>query len=562
MKRLMREAAVRPLIATTALLGLLMAAATVAQWWGFAQAVNLAFLEGQPLITLGPTLALMILAFALRALLGWAREVVGQRAAAAVKRDFRSRLAARLVQLGPAYTGGERSGELATALTEGVEKLDAFYARFVPQAALTAAIPPLIALAVFRIDWPSGLLLALTGPLIPVFMWLVGTLAEGASRAQWLALSRLGAHFVDRLQNLPLLTAYGRVPSQREEFARVGEAYRASTLKVLRVAFLSGFILELAATLSTALVAVTVGVRVLGGHLDFLPALFVLLLTPEFFAPLRQLGADHHAGMEGSAAAVRLYDVLNAPAAQSGSEAAPDPAGGVFVERLTLRYGEAAALEDLTLSFPPGSRTALVGPSGAGKSSLLAALLLFVRPQQGVLRVGSTPLDTVSPEAWRERVALVPQRPVLFAGTLAENLRISRPGADDRALWAALEAAGAAAFAKEGGGLDMRLEEGGRNLSGGQRQRVAIARAFLKDAPLLLLDEPTSQLDEAAAADLREALETLAQGRTVIEVAHRADAARAADRVVFLERGRLMAVGTHPELLARSEAYRRAWEAA
>lgn len=531
---------VRSLALTCAGLAGLTFVLAVAQWGLAARIVNGIFLGGLTPTALTPAFVLLALVWCGRSALVGVRDLWAAHAAARVKRELRGRLFAHLLDLGPLYVAGQQAGELTEVVVEGTERLEGFVGRFVPGAAFAATVPPLLALTVLWLDPLSGVILLFTGPLIVVLLWLVGTMAEGAARAQWLTLGRLSAGFVDTLRGLPTLVVFGRDRDRLAALRETDDAYRRVTLGVLRTAFLSGFVLEFGATLSTALVAVTVGVRLFEGYLSFERAFFVLLLTPEFFAPLRALGADHHASLEARAASERLFGVLEqAPPGRGTLPVAPGPLP-IEVRDVTLRYGDRTALAGVTLTLPPGSRTLLVGESGAGKTSVARLLLGFVPPAAGDVRVGGVPLADLDPAAWRERVAYLPERPYLFPGTVRENLRLGRPGATDGELVAAAQAADAHAFITAlPQGYDTEVGAEGARLSGGERLRLALARAFLRDAELLILDEPTSQLGADSEAQVRGALERLGAGRTVLTISHRAALHGGHDQTVVLAAGRV-----------------------
>jgi ATP-binding cassette subfamily C protein CydD len=337
---------------------------------------------------------------------------------------------------------------------------------------------------------------------------------------------------------LPTLVAYGRGRSSAGWLAQVGERHRVGTMRVLRTAFLSGFVLEFGATLCTALVAVTVGVRVFEGELAFDRALLVLLLTPEFFAPLRALGADHHAGLEGRPAAERVFALLDAPGPARGGRPAPSGVPLVQLRGVTLRHGDRVVLDDVDLDLPPLSRTALVGPSGAGKTSAARLLLGLASPDAGAVLVDGVPLSDLDPDAWRERVAYVPERPWLLPGSVVENVRLGRPGATRAEVEEALRRAHVLdVVTRLPQGLDTPLGEDAARLSGGERLRIALARAFVKDAAVVVLDEPTSQLDSGGEQQVLAALRELAVGRTVLTITHRSAPLALADRTVELVDG-------------------------
>ena len=560
-RRLLRAAAgQRRALLLSVGLALAAAAATVSVALVLARLVARVFLGGADLAASVPLLALLAAAAVARAAFTWGAETSAAVAAVRVREELRSRLARHLVALGPLAVGRERSGELATTLVEGVEALDAWIRHYLPQLALAVAVPLLVGGVVLLEDPLSALVLLLTAPVIPVFMVLIGTAAEAVGRRRWTTLARMGAHFLEVLQGLATLKIFGRSRDEIDTIRRLSDGFRRTTMEVLRVAFLSALVLEMVATVSTAVVAVEVGLRLLAGRLAFEQAFFVLLLAPEFYMPLRQLGARFHAGLEGTAAAGRLFALLERRPGVRTMEPAQSPPSGtpsIRFEGVTFTYeargeGEETppAVREVDLVIAPGEHLALAGPSGAGKSTLAALLLRFADPTGGRITADGIPLDRIPPEVWRSRLAWVPQRPHLFAGTVAENVLLGRPGATPEELHRAAGAARLLDVVEElPRGWDTPVGEGGVLLSGGQAQRIALARAFLRDAPLVILDEPTSQLDPELEAELAEATARLLEGRSALVIAHRLATLRSAHRVVVLEAGRVVATGPPGSLL-------------
>ncbi len=549
------------LLVVTVVLGTLGTAVTIAQMLLLARIVDRVFLQQQTLTQVGTPVAFLFIAIVIRAGLLWLRELTSQEGAIRVKADLRDRLVEHLAMLGPSFTKDERTGEIVSTATEGIERLDPYFARYLPQIALTLITPLMILLYVFPLDLTSGLLLLFTAPAIPILMIIVGSYAEGHIQRQWLALSRMSAYFLDVLQGLPTLKLFGRSQVEAERVESVSEEFRKRTMKVLRYAFLSGLVLEFMTMAAIALIAVSLGVRLLAGHVPFEPAFLVLLLTPEFYRPLRDLGADRHAAMEGKAAAERVFEILDTPPiVRRHKHPAELPAKGFSLELRDISFtypgSPDTALNGVCLTLPAGTRTALVGSSGSGKSTLINLLMRFVDPDDGDILAGGVKISDLAPESWREIVSLVPQHPYLFYGTLLDNLRLARPGASIDDVHRAVELAGAGGFITDlPCGYDTKLGEQGNRLSQGQVQRIALARAFLKDAPLVLLDEPTSSLDPESEEQIRQSLERLSQGRTVLIVAHRLKSVYSADQIAVLNRGRLVECGTHADLLANGGYY-------
>jgi thiol reductant ABC exporter CydD subunit len=558
-------------LAPSVSLGTLAGLLVVLQAWLLTAAISAVFIEGRDLRAVAPLLLALAGAAALRAAAAWGQEVLAQRFSGAVRLAVRDRLLRRLLALGPRFASAERTGELANTLVGGVDALDPYLAQYLPQSLLALLVPLLVLVAVLREDPLSALVLLLTFPLIPLFMWLVGGAAEDETRRQWVTLSRLAARVLDALQALPTLRAFGRAAGEASVLEHASERHRAVTMSVLRVAFLSALALEALATLGTAVVAVEVGLRLLYARVEFHEALFVLVLAPEFYRPLRALGAAFHAGMPGREAARRVAAVLEtavplaAPAvcatagtvvAERAADGAPDPVETaappaiVFQDvRFSYEAGRLPALDGLTLTIPAGATVALVGPTGAGKTTAVHLVLRFLDPDEGALTADGRPLAALAPEEWRRRVAFVPQRPRLFHGSLRENLLLARPGASAAQIEEAAGRAGLDAVVRDlDRGWETPVGEDGERLSGGEAQRVALARAFLKDAPVLVLDEPTAQLDAETEARVLEAIHDLRRGRTVLLVAHRLTTAMRADRVALVARGRVVEEGSPREL--------------
>ena len=512
--------------------------------------------------SLGALLAVLLA----RAAASYGGETAALRAAAAVKSQLRRRLTEHALRLGPSWMTRHSSGEVTTLATRGLDGLDAYFARYLPQLVLACVVPFAVLIRVSLADWVSGLIIGLTLPLMPVFAILVGLRTKAVTQRQWRLLARLGGHFLDVVEGLPTLKLFGRGKPQAEVIAEVTGDYRKATMSSLRIAFLSGFALELTAAVATALVAVQVGLRLLAGHMSYQTALLVLLLTPEAYLPLRAVGAQFHASTEGAAAARDVFEILDTPvpAAAASARAARRPVDlrndTIHLSDVTLTYPgrHHDALSGVSLSIRPGDRITLIGPSGAGKSSLLALLLRFAQPTGGRIEAGGADLASVPLDEWRRQIAWVPQHPYLFAASVSDNIALGYPAATRTAIRAAARSAGAAEFIEDlPQGYATMLGERGLRLSSGQRQQIALARAFLRDAPLLLLDEPAAHLDAASAARLEAVINTLSARRTVIQVSHAPSHANTS-RVLTLDHGQLsqvlvpMPAPYTPELLAVS----------
>ena len=474
-----------------------------------------------------------------RAAIVWATEAASQRSAAAVKSELRRQVVAHVAGRGPAALDGGGRAEIATLAIDGLDDLDGYFSRYLPQLVLAVIVPAVVIVRLLAADPTSAVIVVLTVPLIPVFMVLIGLATEAATARRWQALARLSHHFLDVVTGLPTLKAFGRGKAQAESVLRVTEDYRATTMSTLRVAFLSSLVLELLATLSVALVAVSVGLRLVDGRLNLATGLLVIILAPEAYLPIREVGVRFHAAADGVAASDRVFALLESPAAASGARAdVPDirRQGSLQITGASITHPgrEGHAPDRVDLHVRPGEIVVVTGESGAGKTSLLAAVLGASPLAAGAITVtgGGTTVDLTDLDlsAWRSNLAWVDQAPYLFAGTVADNVRLSAPAAPDSEVRRVLAAVGLATDE-----LERPVGEAGRALSAGERRRVAVARALLRDAPLVLLDEPTAGLDQATEAIVLDAIRHMAQRSAVLMAAHRPAAVAAADRVVVVE---------------------------
>lgn len=596
MMRLVRRIQpVRVLLILTVSLGLVSGGLLMVQAYGLARVVNAVFLEHANLSQVETWLWVLLGIILIRGLLTWTGQSVAAHFAIRVKTDLRRQLTDQLLRLGPAWSRGEQRGELVNTAVQGIEQLQAYLAKYLPQMAFATLLPLAILGFVVTRDWLTAIILVVTAPLIVFFMILVGKMAETTSQQQWQKLSLLAAQLLDVLEGLITLKVFGRSRAQVQWLGRASEAYRAATMRTLRVAFLSAFLMELFATLSTAVVAVSLGLRLVTGRLPFSTAFLVLLLTPEFYQPIRALGSEFHAGLNGVTAAGRVFDILDAEApglvpAENGSLgggmahgvdtsstgyaaigsvtpgnsrsiaawASLTPPFTVEFRSVSFTYapGDAPALQGVSFTLHPGQTLAVVGPSGAGKSTLLDLLQGFLRPTQGVILVNGIPLQDHFILQWRRHVSLLRQHSHIFAGTIGDNLRFANPKANQQEVERASVAAGAHDWIVElPQGYDTLVGESGANLSGGQVQRLAVARALLKQAPLVLLDEPTAHLDPATERAVQVGLDRLLTGATAMVVAHRLSTVERADEILVLAHGRVVEHGTHAQLVERRGLY-------
>jgi len=542
--------------------GFLATMCVVAQAVVLSDIVDRIFLKHQTFKDVIPGLAVLLSLALLRAMLIWSGDVLAQRSASHLKGSLRATMTGHIFSLGPAYTQSERTGELAGAMVEGVEVLDDYITFFLPARFLAGLTPIFVLLIVLIIDPPTTLVLIFTGAVLLLGLALVGGRTKDVTERRFLELSWMSAFFLDMLQGLATLKLFGRSREQVDNIGEISQRYGNTTMEVLKSAFQTSLLLEWGATIATALVAVQVSLRLMNGLMPFNNALAVLIITPEFFLPLRQLAIKYHVGTAGKAAANRILAILDTPvrALQSSGKEVKIPSRlDIAFDQVSFAYdsGKRPALQDLSLRISDGETLALVGATGAGKTTIASLLLRFIAPDEGAITIGGLPIEAINLAAWRAQLAWVPQNPHLFHGTIGDNIRLAKPEASAAELIAATQAAFVHEYIQSLPlGYDTPIGEGGARLSGGQRQRIAIARAFLKDAPLLILDEATSYLDSASEAAINDAIRRLMRGRTVLIIAHRLKLAYVAQRVAVLDHGRVIEMGEPGKLLAQNGPYR------
>jgi ATP-binding cassette subfamily C protein CydD len=537
------------LTATSTALGVLI----IAQAGILALIVTRVYRHHATLTTVQPLLVILLVVIGMRAIISGLSETWSLNLATKTQITLRKRLLQQLFQSGPLALAATDTGSIVTTAVQGIDDLEVFLARYIPQVLITATVPALIFIRVLTRDWLSGLVLLVTVPLIPLFMILVGRYTEGKTARQFRALSTLNGHFLDILHGLETLKLFGRSQSQSQGIYAASDAFKRTTMATLRVAFLSGLVLELLASLSMAIVAVEIGLRLIAGAISFDAAFMILILIPEFYGPWRALGSKFHDSLKGLTAVDQLFHILDAPLWVQGTGTAIIAEPGPWtLQADDLRFSYPGrpqpALDGLSFRIKAGELLAVIGPSGSGKSTL-ATLLLGLGPYDGSLRVEGRELRGLDQTWWRSQVTWLHQHPYLFYGTLADNLRMARPDAsDDELTWALDQADGQTLMRSLPQGLHTMLEQEGRQLSAGQRQRIALARAFLRNTPLVMLDEATHNLDPASEEALELPLATLLRGRTAITIAHRLSTIVHADRLLVLNQGRVEAFGSLAEL--------------
>jgi ATP-binding cassette, subfamily C, bacterial CydD len=543
--------------------GILAAGMLVAQAFYLSLVIDSAFIQKSAVEKLFLPLGLFALFSTLRMGFNWFSHTEANRGTLIIREKVFTRLTSTVGALGPIYSKSVQSGRLSTTLLKGVEALDAYYSQYIPQIFFALFTPLLIAGTILPRDPISGGILLGTAPLIPLFMILIGKSASAMTEKQWKTMSRMSGFFLDVLQGLPTLKLFAQSKRQHDAIEESGETFRHATMRVLKVAFLSSLTLELVGTIGTAIIAVGIGLRLMAGQLTFQHALFVLILTPDFYLPLRQLGTKFHAGMEGVSASKEIFAILDQStpvSVQKPAFAGQKSAGErpILFSDLSYTYpgGTQPALEGINATIPPGKTTAIIGPSGAGKSTLINLLLRFQEPGEGRITIDGNPIHAIPLEEWHKQISWVPQHPYLFNATLRENILLAKPEASAEEMESALQKTGLTTFVSTlPEGLETMIGEEGARLSGGEAQRVALARAFLKNAPLLLLDEPTSHTDPELEAALRSSIQELMRGRTTIIIAHRLETIRSAEQIIVVSGGKITQCGTHEELMVNGGFY-------
>lgn len=545
--------------------GVLAGMMLIAQAGLLAKSLNAVLFEQATLATLTPWLVGLGLMILLRAAFGWAAEQAAFQGALKVKLQVRQLLYAKVQSLGPAWLSEERSGAVMSTVSDGVEQLEAYYARYLPAMRLSLYVPLMIWVVALTQDWLSALVLAVTAPLIPLFMMLIGKGTEKRNQQQWQQLTRMSAHFLDVIQGLTTLKLFNASRREAHAIGAVSEQYRQSTMSVLRVAFLSSFTLEFFASVSIAVVAVLIGFRLMWGEMGFFAGFFVLLLAPEFYLPLRNLGTQYHARMQALGVVGSMQEILQQPDLNP-DDTLTDWEGlqdqSIQLRAISFHYPDGRqALNDFNLTIPAQQTLALVGASGAGKSTVLQLLLGFLTPQTGEIWVGATPLPQIPRKAWHQQIAWLPQRAQLFPVSVAENIRMGS-AASFEAVQQAAHLAQAHTFIEQlPQGYDTLIGEAGQGLSGGQQQRIALARVFLKNAPLVVLDEATAHLDQASETLIQDALEQLKGQHTIVLIAHRLSTIQAADCIAVMQHGQVIATGTHQQLSQHCVVYQQMLDA-
>ena len=549
------------------LFGLIASVFTIAQAFILSRTINNVFLLHQTLQQVFYLIIIYLSFSVAKAISIWLQNFFSSKVVFIIKSNLREQLINKIKELGPLKLKSERTGEIVNTLLNGVDKLEDYFSKFLPQIFLAAFIPILILLFVLPRDLLSALIFIVTAPIIPTFMFLIGSISEKLNQKQWVTLSRMSAYFFDVLQGLPTLKLFNRTKETIKRIDSITNIFRIKTLKVLRVAFLSALVLEVASTISVAVIAVAIGLRLLNGDFNFADALFILIIAPDFYLPLRQLGVSYHAGMEGVSSFERISELIKNELSETmnsnQTKKIIEYDSPIIFDNVSFTYEERniKALDSISLVIEPKKVTALVGQTGSGKTTLMNMLLRFINPSQGIIKFGNQNLLEINEDEWRKNIAWIPQNPHLFNKTILENIKLSK---DDATIQEVIEAASKSKIHKLISSLpnqyDTLVSEAGENFSGGEIQRIALARAYLRNAPIILVDEPTANLDPIIEEEIMNDMFDLFKGKTVLIIAHRLNTIIKADKIIVLKNGRVDAIGNHSELLDKSLYYKNLFE--
>ena len=550
--------------------GLLAAVITILLALTLSKIINDVFLSKQTLHdVLTPIIIFIVLAI-IKSLLSWSQQFFSASLVSFIKKSFRKKLLLKFEEIGSQGLKSERTGELANTLLNGVDKLEDYFSKFLPQMFLSVFIPIIILIFVFPLDWLTAIVFIVTAPIIPIFMFLIGSIAEKMNKKQWQTLSRMSAYFLDVLQGLPTLKLFNRTNEVLNKINEISNLFRIKTLNVLKIAFLSALVLEVTATISVAIVAVEIGLRLLSGNFIFSDALFILIIVPEFYLPLRILGTTYHAGMEGVAAFERINDVLNYHSTKSNlttnvkNNFTFAQNNSISLNNISYVYSgrETKALDNISLTIEANKITALVGMSGSGKTTLMNILLRFFNQTDGNIFIGETDLQLINEETWRNNLSWLPQNPHLFSKTVFENLLIANQQASfDEVVSAAMNARIHEFILRLPDGYKTLVGENGAKLSGGEIQRIALARAYLRNSPLLFVDEPTANMDPIVEDEIIKDMYKLFSGKTVLIIAHRLNTIVNADKIIVMKDGKIEESGNHHDLILKNGYYKKLLDA-
>lgn len=545
--------------------GVLVAVFTIAQAFVLSRIINNVFLLNYNLEQVYTLFILFIIFFSLKAFFQFLQNSFSSSLSISIKKILRTDIIDNIINLGPIKIKSERTGEIVNTLLNGVDKLEDYFAKFLPQIFLSALIPLIILFFVLPLDLISAIIFIVTAPIIPTFMFLIGSLSEKLNKKQWKTLSRMSAYFFDVLQGIPTLKLFNRTKETIKRIEDISNIFRIKTLKVLRIAFLSALVLEVASTISVAIIAVAIGLRLLNGDFNFADALFILIIAPEFYFPLRQLGVSYHAGMEGVTAFERIENILDIK--KYSNEGAEKREKFVFDDNAIVKFENVSftyegrtnkALNSISFTIEPKKFTALIGQTGSGKSTVMNLLLKFIQAEEGIIKIGKLNLNEIDVNEWRKNISWLPQNPHLFNTTILENLRIAKEDATKtEIIESCIRAKIHDLISSLPNGYESKVAEAGLNFSGGEIQRLALARAYLRNAKIILVDEPTANLDAAIEKEIIKDMLELFSDKTIIMIAHKLNTISLADKIIVLKNGKVIDEGKHNELLLKSMYYRK-----
>lgn len=550
--------------------GLLAAVSTILLALSLSKIINGVFLSNQTLHDVLTLIIIFIFLAIIKSLLSWSQQFFSASLVSFIKKSFRKKLLLKIEEIGQLTLKSERTGELVNTLLNGVDKLEEYFSKFLPQVFLSIFIPIIILIFVFPLDWLTAIVFIVTAPIIPIFMFLIGSIAEKMNKKQWQTLSRMSAYFLDVLQGLPTLKLFNRTNEVLIKINEISNLFRIKTLNVLKIAFLSALVLEVTATISVAVVAVEIGLRLLSGNFVFSDALFILIIAPEFYLPLRILGTTYHAGMEGVAAFERINELLRYKSNKSNittnvkNNFTLTQNNSITINNISYTYAdrETKALDYISLTIEANKINALVGTSGSGKTTLMNILLKFLNPTEGNIFIGDTDLRFVKEENWRNNLAWLPQNPHLFSKSILDNLQIANQQASfEKVVNAAKNARIHEFILSLPNGYNTLIGENGAKLSGGEIQRIALARAYLRNSPLLFVDEPTANLDPIVEDEIVRDMYKLFSGKTVLIIAHRLNTIVNADKIIVMKDGKIEESGKHSELILKNGYYKKLLDA-
>ncbi|AFH48813.1 Subfamily C ATP-binding cassette [Ignavibacterium album JCM 16511] len=549
----------------TIIFGVFVSVFTIAQAFLLSRIINNVFLLNYKLWQVDTLIILFIISFSLKASLQFLQSSFSAKFTISIKKKLREDIIENIIKIGPIKIKSERTGEIVNTLLNGVDKLEDYFSKFLPQIFLSAFIPLIILLFVLPRDFLSAIIFVVTAPIIPTFMFLIGSASESLNKKQWKTLSRMSAYFFDVLQGIPTLKLFNRSKETIKRIEEISNIFRIKTLKVLRVAFLSALVLEVASTISVAIIAVAIGLRLLNGDFNFADALFILIIAPEFYLPLRQLGVSYHSGMEGVAAFERIDNLLELKnnikdESEIKESFSYDAQSEIKFENVSFTYEgrNQKALDSISFTIEPNKFTALIGQTGSGKTTLMNLLLKFLQVENGTIKIGNHNLNDISTIEWRKNISWLPQNPHLFNTTILENLLLAKEDATKEEIIEACKKAKIHHLISSlPNGYESKVSETGENFSGGEIQRLALARAYLRNAKIIFVDEPTANLDATTEHEIINDMLKLFNGKTIIMIAHKLNTIIRADKIIVLKNGKVIDEGNHQELMQKSDYYKK-----